>query len=58
MNHPVEIDVAWHSLSPEEVVARLESDARAGLSAEEAAARLAQAGPNALAEGHRRSLLL
>ncbi len=58
MNHPVEIDVAWHSLSPEEVVARLESDSRAGLSAEEAAARLAQAGPNALAEGHRRSLLM
>ncbi|HKJ24456.1 MAG TPA: cation-transporting P-type ATPase, partial [Myxococcota bacterium] len=46
----------WHRLAPEEAVARLDSDAEAGLSAGEARRRLAEVGPNALEEGRRRSL--
>jgi Ca2+-transporting ATPase len=58
MNLSVETDVVWHRLPPDEAVARLNSDGRAGLSAAEAAARLAQAGPNVLEEGRQRPLLL
>ena len=47
---------AWHSQSAEEVLAQLASTA-AGLSAQEAAQRLATAGPNELKEGKRISLL-
>ncbi|NNL67194.1 MAG: cation-translocating P-type ATPase [Myxococcales bacterium] len=46
----------WHRLEADEAVARLESDAGAGLSDAEAARRLAEHGPNALPEGRRRSL--
>jgi Ca2+-transporting ATPase len=49
--------VSWHRLPPEEAVARLGSDPAAGLSSAEAAARLAQLGPNELVEGQRRSLV-
>jgi Ca2+-transporting ATPase len=58
MTHTVETNVVWHRLLPDEAVARLNSDGRAGLSAAEAAARLAQAGPNVLTEGHQRPLLM
>lgn len=47
---------AWHSQSAEEVLARLGSSAT-GLSAQEAAQRLAADGPNELKEGKRISLL-
>jgi Ca2+-transporting ATPase len=40
--------VAWHALAADEVAARLGSDAEAGLSEAEAAARRARLGPNAL----------
>ncbi|MBI2384710.1 MAG: cation-translocating P-type ATPase [Elusimicrobia bacterium] len=45
---------AWHRLPPEEALSALGSSA-AGLSAAEAAARLAENGPNALASAPRRS---
>ena len=41
---------AWHSLPIDEVVRRLSTDARRGLSASEAARRLAEHGPNSLVE--------
>lgn len=41
----------WHTRPPAEVLARLGSDGARGLAAAEARARLAAAGPNALAEG-------
>jgi Ca2+-transporting ATPase len=47
----------WHALPPEEVLRRLEADA-GGLSAAQAAERLARHGPNALPERRRRSPLL
>jgi Ca2+-transporting ATPase len=47
---------AWHSRSAEEVLSELGSRAT-GLSAEEAAQRLAAQGPNELVEGHRISPL-
>ncbi|MEW6647523.1 MAG: HAD-IC family P-type ATPase [Pseudomonadota bacterium] len=40
----------WHQLNPEQALAQLGSDAARGLSADAAAARLAQHGPNRLAE--------
>ena len=46
----------WHRLAAGEALARLGSDAATGLSEAEAAERLAEAGPNALPEGRRRSL--
>ncbi len=49
--------VNWHCLDAHEVIARLDSDASIGLSTAEADARLLRYGPNALDEGHRRSLL-
>jgi Ca2+-transporting ATPase len=45
---------AWHALPVEECLARLGADARAGLSAQEAAARLARYGRNEIEEGRRR----
>ena len=45
---PVVEDGAWYVLPVVEVVARFESDADAGLSSSEAAARLARFGPNEL----------
>jgi Ca2+-transporting ATPase len=47
---------AWNLLGPAQALARLGSDAEAGLSAAEAAARLAKAGPNVIPEARRRTL--
>ncbi|MEE6273027.1 cation-translocating P-type ATPase [Georgenia sp. MJ206] len=41
---------AWHTLAPDDVAGAFDVDPRAGLSADEAARRLADHGPNALAE--------
>ncbi|MDT8287281.1 MAG: cation-transporting P-type ATPase, partial [Elusimicrobiales bacterium] len=40
----------WHSISKEDAVSKLGTDAAAGLTAEEAAARLKERGPNLLRE--------
>ncbi|BAV34852.1 ATPase [Sulfuricaulis limicola] len=48
---------AWHSLPAEEVARHLDTDARAGLSAENARARLEQYGANEIREGRRRGPL-
>jgi len=48
---------AWHSLSAEEVARHLDTDARAGLSAENARTRLEQHGANEIREGRRRGPL-
>ncbi|MCW5625614.1 MAG: HAD-IC family P-type ATPase, partial [Burkholderiales bacterium] len=50
--------VAWHNIAPDDVVARLSTDAQRGLTPEEAARRLAQFGPNLLPSPHRRSAWL
>jgi len=50
--------VPWHCLDVQAVVMRLSGDARKGLSAAAAAARLEQAGPNVLQERARRRPLL
>ena len=42
--------IAWHALASAEVVRRLETDAAAGLAQSQAAARLAELGPNQLQE--------
>jgi P-type Ca2+ transporter type 2C len=47
----------WHALPAEEALHKLKTDAQAGLSAIEAASRLAQHGRNVLLEKPRRSLL-
>ncbi|HLB25816.1 MAG TPA: cation-translocating P-type ATPase [Nitrospirota bacterium] len=47
----------WHTLTPEEAARRLGTDAGAGLSSDEAGARLSRYGPNALEEAKRRSPL-
>ncbi len=57
MNTSIPEAPEWHRLEPDAVVAELGGDAAQGLSAEEAAARLSRVGPNALAEGRRRSLV-
>ena len=49
-------DVAWYSLSPEEVAGRLSVDPMRGLSEAEAALRLRRDGPNALAEAKAESV--
>jgi len=49
---------AWHRLTAEEALERLESDARKGLTATEAARRLGQYGPNALERKQGQSGLL
>jgi len=48
----------WHVAPAEEALARLQTDPEAGLSASEAAARLARHGRNEIAEGRRRGPLL
>jgi Ca2+-transporting ATPase len=53
-----ESPVHWHGLDSEAAAARLESDLDRGLTADAAAARLAQAGPNALLETGRRHPLV
>lgn len=50
-----ESKAAWHVLSPEQVVARLETDQDKGLSAGEATRRRTRWGPNRLPEPSRRS---
>ena len=45
-----EVSVVWHSLSPEEVLTRLETHSERGLSSKEAEARLTRYGRNELAE--------
>ncbi|MCW8917215.1 MAG: cation-translocating P-type ATPase [Gammaproteobacteria bacterium] len=50
--------IHWHTLETTAVLTRLGSDGAAGLSSKEAAARLAQYGPNLLVEGRSRSLPL
>jgi magnesium-transporting ATPase (P-type) len=47
---------AWHALATDAVVSALSSDAASGLAIDEARARLARFGPNALPEARRRSL--
>ena len=47
----------WHTLNPREAAQRLDTDPRRGLSAKTAAARLEQYGPNALAEGKKKTVL-
>lgn len=47
----------WHTLTPAEVTERLQVDPGPGLTAAEAAQRLARHGPNRLAEEKRRSML-
>lgn len=46
---------AWYSITPEEAASRLESDLDDGLSEDQAANRLIEAGPNRLAEAPPRS---
>ena len=52
--HPIH----WHGLDSEAAATRLDSDLDQGLTAEAAAARLAQAGPNVLQETRRRHPLV
>jgi len=54
----LEEQMSWHSLSPEEALRALDSDASDGLAGEEAARRAAEYGPNRLEEEKRKSLLL
>ena len=49
---------SWHSLSPEEALRALNSDASDGLASEEAVRRIAEYGPNRLEEEKRKSPLL
>lgn len=54
MEEPCEsVPPPWHSLSPAEVVRRLDVDPRTGLSEEEAARRLERYGPNQIAAAPR-----
>ncbi len=48
---------AWHTLTPDEACQSQQTDAAQGLTRAEAARRLAQYGPNALAQAHQRSTL-
>jgi Ca2+-transporting ATPase len=48
----------WHTLPIETVAASLETSVAAGLTPEDAAARLRHHGPNAITERRRRSALL
>ncbi|MBT8492543.1 MAG: HAD-IC family P-type ATPase, partial [Deltaproteobacteria bacterium] len=58
MNQPQgTTETAWHGLSVDDAVTRLRANAERGLSAQQAAERLHESGPNLLAEGRRRSLL-
>jgi len=54
----LEAQTSWHSLSPEEALRALNSDASVGLASEEAARRVAEYGPNRLEEEKRQSPLL
>ena len=50
--------VAWHAIAADEVLPRLDSDARSGLDAGEASRRLAQYGPNRLPTAGKRGPLM
>lgn len=54
---PVEPDlkIAWHSLDAETLLEELHTQPQSGLSSQEAARRLAEYGPNQLAEAPRRT---
>jgi len=54
---PQDISVVWHAISTEEVLQKLESPAKTGLTSEEAARRLKKFGPNQLDEKPRPSFL-
>jgi magnesium-transporting ATPase (P-type) len=54
---PTSTAPAWHSLQVQDAVATVQSDVERGLSANEAAERERQFGPNALPEPDRRTLL-
>jgi Ca2+-transporting ATPase len=45
-----ELTVAWHALSAEEAIGRLQTDQEKGLSTEEANRRFGEYGPNELKE--------
>jgi len=49
--------MTWHALSPDDVIRGVDSHGLSGLSAEAAAMRLEQNGPNALQQGRRRGRL-
>lgn len=48
---------AFYAITNEEALKRLQTDEQTGLSAQSAAARLAENGPNALAQGEKKTLL-
>ena len=48
---------AWHCIAADEVAAQFQTDPARGLSAQAAAERLRESGPNTLAEARRRSLV-
>lgn len=54
---PAEINVSWHSLSPDETLEKLGSKLDQGLTSSEAARRLDQYGHNQLEEGKRTTFL-
>ena len=55
--HRAPPEAEWHTLSPEDALGRLDSDAARGLTEAEAAARTGRYGPNDIREGRRRSHL-
>ncbi len=52
-----DLKIAWHSLDAETLLEKLHTHPQSGLSSEEAARRLAEYGPNQLAEAPRRTFL-
>ncbi|WP_083461598.1 cation-translocating P-type ATPase [Thermanaerothrix daxensis] len=54
---PADLNIAWHALNAHETIRRLRTPLESGLTTEEAARRLAQFGPNQLAEARRRTFL-
>ena len=64
MNKPLEkgkseqVETAWFSMGADEVLQRLQADAKQGLSSDVAAARLRQYGANRLPEGKKQSVFM
>ncbi|MCX8025375.1 MAG: HAD-IC family P-type ATPase, partial [Thermanaerothrix sp.] len=54
---PSDLSIAWHALNAHETIRRLRTPLETGLTTEEAKRRLAQFGPNQLAEAKRRTFL-
>jgi Ca2+-transporting ATPase len=54
---PEDFSVVWHAISAEEVLEKLESPIKTGLTSEEAAQRLKKFGPNQLDEKPRPTFL-